>query len=249
MTLLTVVRGVCAVVGVAMPTTVFSGITGNRTMQEMLELANEMAQRIAGDARDWTRLRKMAILTGDGAPGDDGLWYGTTEFALPSDFKRLLSTSNVWRSTSTQQPMRFILDTDEWINRRVRNILADAWGEWTMIGGKIHIWPVLRGPVDGNTAETAYFAYLDRNCVALASGGFSDSFLSDNDSFVLDERLLKLGMIWQWKANKGASYAEDMGTYGDALTTLQGNDSPAPIIVGGRLASNVDRQNAGYIWR
>ena len=33
---------------------VFSNITANRTMQEMLALANEMAQRIAYDTRDWT---------------------------------------------------------------------------------------------------------------------------------------------------------------------------------------------------
>jgi DNA-binding IclR family transcriptional regulator len=55
MTLLSVVKDVCAVVGVLVPTSVFSNITTNRTMQEMLALANEMAQRIAYDTRDWTR--------------------------------------------------------------------------------------------------------------------------------------------------------------------------------------------------
>jgi hypothetical protein len=42
-------------VGVVNVTLVFSNITANRTMQEMLALANEMAQRIAYDTRDWTR--------------------------------------------------------------------------------------------------------------------------------------------------------------------------------------------------
>ena len=37
---------------------------------------------------------------------------------------------------------------------------------------------------------------------------------------MLDERLLKLGMIWQWKAKKGSPYQEDLGTYGDALSRL-----------------------------
>ena len=57
MTLLAVVKDVCAAVGVALPQSVFSGITGNRTMIEMLSCANEMAQRIAYDTRDWTRLK------------------------------------------------------------------------------------------------------------------------------------------------------------------------------------------------
>ena len=51
MTLLSVVRDVCAAVGVTLPQSVFSNITGNRTMQEMLSTANEMAQRIAYDQR------------------------------------------------------------------------------------------------------------------------------------------------------------------------------------------------------
>ena len=65
MTLLTVVRDVCAAVGVLQPQSVFTNITGNRTMQEMVSLANEMAQRIAYDTRDWTRLRKTVTYTGD----------------------------------------------------------------------------------------------------------------------------------------------------------------------------------------
>jgi len=79
--------------------------------------------------------------------------------------------------------------------------------------------------------STATFVYLDKNCVVLASGGFGDRFMADGDSFRLDERLLKLGMIWQWKALKGSPYAEDMGTYSDALANMMGRDSPSPIIV------------------
>lgn len=217
MTLLAVTRDVCATVGVLLPQSVFSGITGNRTMQEMLSLANEMAQRIAYDNRDWTRLKKTVTYPGDGV---------TTAFDLPADYQRMLLTSNVWRSTSTQTPMRFIPDADEWLNRRISEASDNAWGEWTMMGGQIHIFPVLSGD------QSAYFAYLNKNCIALSSGGFGDAFMSDNDSFALDERVLKLGMIWQWKASKGGSYAEDMGTFDDALSYAMGHDSPSPIIIG-----------------
>ena len=102
-------------------------------------LANEMAQRIAYDTRDWTVLRKTATFTGDGV---------TTAFDLAANYKRMLLTSNVWRSTSTQKPMRFVPDTDEWVQRRVSE--CHRWGEWTSWRA-IHIWPVLaldrhRGP-------------------------------------------------------------------------------------------------------
>jgi hypothetical protein len=283
MTLLTVVKDVCSVVGVIQPSSVFTNITGTRTMQEMLSLANEMAQRIAYDTRDWTKLKKTNLFTGDGVK---------SAFDLPANYKRMLLTANVWRSTTALQPMIFVPDTDEWIQRRALNRFS-AWGEWTIIGGQMLIWPVMDGGIPlwvgtthyaiGATTRdpagtlwtnkvdhtsgsgtfvadraanptywvqtpntTATFAYLDKNCVALKSGGFGDSFTDDGDSFALDERLLKLGMIWQWKAQKGTAYAEDMGTYGDALQTAMGKDSPSPIIIDRGPASKT--VNVAYPW-
>jgi hypothetical protein len=227
MALLAVVKDVCAAVGVALPQSIFSGITGNRTMAEMLSCANEMAQRIAYDYRDWTRLRTTVTYTGDGT---------ATAFNLPANYKRMLLTSNVWRSTSSVSPMAFIPDTDEWLNRRARQY-SNANGEWTILGGQIRIAPALA------VGQSAYFAYLDKNCVALSSGGTSDSFLNDADGFTLDERLLKLGMIVDWKQKKGGSYAEDMGTFGDAMAMAMGSDSPAPIIVG-RTVTSLDARVA-----
>jgi hypothetical protein len=215
MSLLTVVRDVCTSVGAAIPTSVFSAITNNRTMAEMLSLANEMAQRIAYDSREWQMLKGVQTYTGDGVKID---------FDLPQNFKRMLLTAQVWRSITTQYPMRFYPDMNDWIHRRMRGYF-DAHGEWTIYGNQMHIHPPM--PV----GVTATFAYINKNCVSLASGGVNDSFLADGDSFLLGDRLLKLGMIWQWKAQKGSPYAEDLGSFGDAMLIAMGNDSPSPIIV------------------
>jgi hypothetical protein len=87
-------------------------------------------------------------------------------------------------------------------------------------------------PAQDIDAITATFNYIDKNCINLASGGRGDLFMSDSDTFVLDERILRLGMIWQWKANKGSPYAEDMANYQDALMGKSGSDKPAPIMIG-----------------
>lgn len=220
MTVQSVIQQVCPFVGVNVPTTsVFSA--GNpefRTMQEMTALATEMAQRIAYDTRDWTALRKEVNYFGNGTQ---------TAFDLPTDYKRMLLNSNVWRSTSTQNPMRFIADSDEWKQRRLAQE-TDARGEWTMKGGQMHIFPAM------GVGVSATFDYLEKNCIALAGppASVGEVFVADNDRFRLDERLLKLGMIWQWKAHKGSPYAEDMGTYSDAIVNDMGHDQPAPIIIG-----------------
>jgi hypothetical protein len=248
MSLLTVVQDVCAAVGVEIPTTVFTSIANNRTMQEMVALANEMAQRIAYDTREWTRLKTQVTFTGDGVlvPPVTGVMAGTTAFALPANYKRMLLTAQVWRSTSTLQPMRFIADTDQWLQRRAANEV-DAWGEWTLLGDYMHIYPIMAAaipaapPLPAVPAVTARFPYLDRNCVVLNAGGNGERFVNDLDRFRLDERLLKLGMTWQWKAQKGSPYAEDMGTYGDALQVAMGSDKPSPIIIGRSPISSTAR--------
>ena len=216
MTLLSVVRGVCSVVGVSMPQSVFSGLATNRTMQEMVELANEMSQRIAYDTREWTKLLYAVVINGDGVQQG---------FTLPANFKRMMLNTNVVRLSTPTQPMRFIPDYNEWLDRGF-NKINDPRGEWIMVGEKIYTRPIL------STGDGIHFTYIDKNCVNLNSGGQGDAYLNDLDTFRLDERLLKLGMIWQWKAQKGSPYAEDMGTYGDALTYAMGSDKPSPIIVG-----------------
>jgi hypothetical protein len=246
MSILDVVKDVCAATGVAIPSTVFSGVTSNRTMAEMMSLANEMAQRIAYDMREWGALKKTTTFVGDGviSPPDSGIWVGTAAFNLPADFNRMLLTSEVWRSSDTIGPMRFISDTNEWMRRRMDSDYESR-GEWMIMGGKMHIHPIM--PV----GTSATFTYLNKNCVDLrapdgSQNGYGDRFMSDLDRYVLSERVLKLGMIWQWKAQKGSPYAEDMGTYGDALNTEAGADTPAPIFVGRLPLSSNER--IAYPW-
>ena len=174
MSLLTVVNDVCAAVGVHQTTAVIANAVTDRTMAEMLALANEMADRIAADTREWTMLRKTVTMTGDGV---------TEAFDLPADYRRMLMTSSVWRSTNTLVPLRFVPDTDEWLQRRAVNY-SSPWGEWTIFGGQIHIFPIMAGPVTGPPARpavTARFSYLDRNCIIPAGGGLAERFSGDGD--------------------------------------------------------------------
>jgi hypothetical protein len=252
MSLLTVVNDVCAVVGVHAPTAgVIASTNTDRSMFEMLALANEMAQRIATDVRDWNMLRKSATFVGGtGVPpiaGDPTV--ETQVFNMPDDYRRMLIGSNVWRSPNTITPMRFVPNTDEWFQRRFANYAA-PWGEWTLIAGQMHIWPIMAAAIAGPPAVAAVkarFSYLDKNPIATASaptGPFAERFVSDTDVFRLPERLLKLGMVWQWKANKGSPYAEDMGTWSDAMANAMGADAPSPIIIGSMPSSSAS--NVAY---
>lgn len=228
MTVQSVVKEVCSFVGVREPSgSIFVTSSQNRTAWEMVQLANEMAQRIAYDTRDWTMLRSRCTFVGiEDSPG-----VLRQDWNLPADYQRMLKTAQVWRSTWTTGPMAFISDPDDWLRREMQNHPTFG-GEWIIENGQMHIRPALA------VGETATFYYLRNTCVKLNSGGFGDRFMNDADTFTLSERLLKLGMVWQWKAYKGGSYAEDLATYEDARDNIQGADKPAPIMVGSQPVSS-----------
>lgn len=301
MSLLTVCQDVCAVVGVMRPASIFSGLMTSRTQQELLALANEMAQRIAADHREWTALYRVGTFTGDGF---------TNVFQVPVNFRRLLLTSNVYRSSFPQLPMTFLPNPDDVLQRQLTGYWYTASpGYFWIAADGFRFHPVLAGPppIDpfwanattyavnarvrdpdlgtywkavvahisaatgtfasdrlnnpsywGTTTplaptgppETAKFIYLGKDCIVWngASGGTvsGPEFQADDDVFYPDERVLKLGMIWQWKAQKGTPYAEDLGTYEDALDRLAGSDKPAPIIIGTKVISA--RANVAMPW-
>lgn len=232
MSLLSVVQDVCEVVGVERLPTIFGDVVNQRTQQEMLALANEMAQRIAYDSRDWVELITTTTLHGDGV---------TPSFPLPADYQRLLVDGNVWTSYSALIPLRFIGSYDEWL-RRAANNYWDNRGQYILIGGNIMIQPPLAA------GATATFAYVRKPIINLAGGGVGVTFTSDADTFILDERTLKLGMIWQWKANKGSPYAEDMGTFSDALAMKMGSNQPAPVLINSYPISNTINASVAYPW-
>lgn len=221
MSLLSVVKDVCLAVGVNQPVSMFGTSIQPRTQAEMLSLANEMAQRIAYDVREWTILKAFNTFNdSSGVTGSDGVG----RYAMPQNYRRMLLTSQVYPSWAPRQPLLFVSDTDEWLMRRMSNTPA-SFGEWTLLGSDMLIFPAIA------VGQSVTFAYLDKNCVKLNGGGYGDLFMNDADEFRIPERVLKLGMIWQWKANKGSPYAEDMGTYSDALVNIAGSDKPAPIII------------------
>lgn len=231
MTILSVIQQVTPVIGLDVPTAVFSAT--DRASVELQALANEMAQRIAFDTHDWTLLKTLATITGDGV---------TMGFNRQADYKRMLKKARIWPSASPFAPYRHVLDSDDWLGLTVQNFRTII-GSWTMIGAQIMIRPAIA------TGATAQYYYITNNIVADANGNPKTAFTADTDVFRLDERVLKLGMIWQWKANKGLAYEEDMANYGDALAVSIGTDKGSNIIEVGqaRLPYDADYAFPGII--
>lgn len=182
---------------------------------EMADLANEVASDIA-KSHDWRILTKVHTITGDG-----GLTY-----PLPDDYDRMVLASEIDEQSNWLWGYYPFADVNEWMRCSSGNHSIINPGGWIDLGGYLNFYPAPTG--------TAEFPYI-RNDWARDSGGNSQTaFTSDEDTFILDNRLLTLGLIWRWLAQKKMDYSEEMATYELALSQAQTRDKGARVLRSGR---------------
>lgn len=213
-TILDIIKEVAPVIGIDVPTVVMTGV--EREQVELKALANEMASRIA-KAYDWQSLAVVATYPGDGV---------TEDFDLPADYDRMPVKAKVW-STSINRPLTPITDRDQWLGMEVQ-AFDMLFGAWIIYGDQIHIKTAVPSGV------SAKHWYQSRLIVKPQTGDNKEAFDADSDTFRLNAQLLKLGMIWQWKANKGLAYGEDMASYEDLKDKLISGDKGSRILTIGR---------------
>jgi len=193
-TILQITKNVCKVIGLEQPSALYSSTA--REYVELAELANDMGAELV-DAYDWQTLKTLNTETGDAS---------TEDFDLPTDYKRMLKKAQVW-SSSLETPLTPITDTDEWLGLDVQSFdfVVNA---WTIYADQMHIKPAL------DSAVTAQYYYISENYAKDTDGSTTQAaFDADTDTFRLDDRLLKLGMIFQWRKNKGLPYEGDEQKY------------------------------------
>lgn len=221
MTVLSVVQSFATKVGIEVPTSLFA--QADRTSLEVKETANECA-RIVADAADWGILKKIATITGDGVTESYPL------STMVTDYRRMLKKGNLWLDPNPNLPFMQFNDVDEWLGLEV-GTYTPFYGGWIIYGGELHIRQggSLNGLDDGAIVK---FPYISKNIVRASNGTLKDSFTADTDTFLLDERLLKLCMIWSYRASKMQPYGQEMDDYETALAIERGADRGPRVLVG-----------------
>jgi hypothetical protein len=220
MTVLSVVQNVCLVVAIDKPDQVFAST--DREMQEMARLANEITDRLML-GYDWQALQIIKTYTGDDV---------SEGFDLPEDYDRMVEGASLWSSRWTWA-FNHILSPDTWLEYQVVPYTFVN-GNWIMYGGQLHILPLMA------STETVKFFYVSNKIVRDSGGVTKALFTADDDTLRIPEKLLELGMIWQWRANKGLPYAEDMANFESYLNKrIKKDGGSSPIITG----------NKGFNWK
>lgn len=190
----------------------FFGASGNFE-QEITDWVNEVAADVAR-YQDWQALQSVATITGDGS---------LAQFDLPADYDRMMLSSRVddlagwfWGYASFEDLSQFL---------RAEASGFNPWpGGWIISGNKLKFSPA---PAAG---QTATFPYVSKNYARASDATPKAQFDADTDGFVLDERLLTLGLVWRWRENKKLDASGDQEAFVKALDEYGAKDKGAKPI-------------------
>ena len=196
------------------PSAVFSST--DQVIVEMRDLAQDVAEDIAR-SHDWRDLTRIAEFNGDGA---------TVAFPKPADYDRMLVTADVRDKNAWFWDYYEFPTVSEFMLARSAGFQMLSPGGWIILDGQFQFTPAPTG--------IANFPYISRNFVAAQDGTRKASFTEDSDTFLLDEGILSLGLIWRYRAQKGLDYSEDMASYELRLSQAQSRDAGAQTITSRR---------------
>jgi hypothetical protein len=194
-----------------------------------------LAQDIGDELRErfyWRNLNIGAAITGDGT---------STQFALPSDWAELSPGQKFFSSLYpllslpgpvSNETMAMLKVLPSYPTRPV----------WRLIGGVVEFFPALA------LNEVVTFNYYSTNWVSNANASIRQpSFLLDSDFSMIDEIVLRRGLVYRWKQSKGLDYAEDFRSYQMSLDRAAGREDSERIVTMATRTLDIDGWFPGTI--
>lgn len=190
---------------------VFFGADGNFEM-EICDLVNEVATDIA-KYQDWQALTKLGTVTGDGT---------TTEFAMPVDYDRMLTGGEMVDLDTWFWGFRSFADINLFLQAQASGFTG--WpGGWVIYANKMRFAPA------PESAQVATYPYSTTLWAIDVSTAPKAAFDSDEDTFLLPERLLTLGLVWRWRENKKLDATGDQEAFVKALDEYASKDGGSRV--------------------
>lgn len=177
---------------------------------EICDWVNEVAADIVRH-QDWQALQSVATLAGDG-----------TDFPLPDDYDRMNVVGAVQDVRNWARGYYGFVDINRFITEEARGFTPYP-GGWIIYGDRIRF-----SPAPGSNG--ASFPYISNAYAVGADGVRKSQFTADTDSFVLDERLLTLGLVWRWRENKSLASTGDQEAFALALNQYAAKDKGSRVL-------------------
>ena len=206
MTLLTMIQDACDLIPLARPSAVVSSTA--QEVRELLGVAQEEGLELSR-RYDWQKLTKEKTFT--------SVATETQTSMVPSDLDRFVAET-FW-NRSKRRPFRGPVTAQEW--QQVKSWTTSPVPEiFRYRGGDILVQPV---PTAGDTFA---YEYVSTQWCESSGGTDQSAWAADADVGLLPERLMKLGIIWRWKAMKSFPFETDYQLYESQVQQAILRDKP-----------------------
>jgi hypothetical protein len=158
------------------------------------------------DPNSSVTINQAATSTGTGT-----FTFGQSDYALPSDFQRVIDStiwdrSRFWSMRGPQSPQQWQLYKSSVIGRAA----IQRRFRFREIGG-VQVFSI--DPVPTDNGSPLVFEYVSNAWCASALGVKQNSWQADTDVGILDEYLIMLGARWMAKQALGMAYQEELDQY------------------------------------
>jgi hypothetical protein len=197
MSLLSMIQSVAKEIAITSP----SSVIGNTDKQiiQLLQLAQTEGDELLS-RHMWTAAQKEFTFTQSAAASQ-----GAVATIIGSDFDYILNDI-LWNRT-TQLPVLGPLAARDWQAIQAFPVTG-PYPQYRINGGIMYFTPT-----PSNATDTIAGEYKSKNWCESSGGTDQDSWQDDTDVGLLDERLMRQGILWRWYHAKGLDYAEHFNTY------------------------------------
>jgi hypothetical protein len=224
MSLLTIITGACGQLNITQPTAV---VAASDLQTKQLLALSRVEARDLNRRFDWQATTKEATFTTVAAETQTAL---TT--AAP-DFDQYIN-GTMWNRTRFWQ-VGGPLTQEQWQRRKAAAAQVGVRNWFRIRGNNILFYPT---PTAG---DTIYFEYISNKWCQSSLLVAQTDWLADTDTALLDEEVIRLGVVWRFLKAKGLDYSEEFRTYEMALDQIFGSD-------GGRQTIDMTGSGEGTIF-
>ena len=173
---------------------------------------NDLLQRF-----DWQALTKEATFTTVATQAQ-----ATLDACAPDFFRMINETMNNrtqhWRVLGPLSPQ-------EWQRRLSLGVQTGVINSMRIYADQIWIFPI---PPAG---DSIYFEYISSKFVLAADGTtHKTTFTADDDTSIIDESIITVGVKWRFLKAKGLDYSEEFRSYESSLESIFGADGSRAAI-------------------
>lgn len=214
MSLLSIIDGACGELNIAQPATVI--VSTDLAARQLLALARKEGKELARRF-DWQILMKQATFTTVAA--EIQVASLSTTF---TDFSRIINDT-MWNRTQSWK-VSGPLTPQQWQMRLASAAQAGIRNFSRIRGDALIFNPV---PTAG---DAVYFEYLSTKWCQSSLGVAQSDWAADTDTALIEEEVIRLGVVWRFLKAKGLDYSEEFRTYEMALIDIFGSDGGSSVL-------------------